>query len=138
MKNNSSYFCIDQMAQVLGVSRSGYYDFIGRILGKRSLENKELTCKIKTIFSESYETYGSPRVHAELMEQGFSCSRPRVARLMKASGIQAKMYRKFKKTTKQSDKPYHRGEDLVKQNFFTSNPNNIWVGDISFILVNNK
>ena len=138
MKSNSSYFPIDQMAQVLGVSRSGYYGFISRPPSKRSLENKELACKIKTIFTKSYETYGSPRVHAELREQGFACSRLRVARLMKASGIQAKMHRKFKKTTKRSENPYHRGEDLVKRNFSTQSPNVAWVADISFILVNNK
>jgi putative transposase len=57
---------------------------------------------------------------------------------MKAYGIQAKMYKKFRKTTRQSDKPYHRGEDLVKQNFSASTPNSVWVADISYIPVNNK
>ncbi len=138
MKNHSSYFCVDQMAKILGVSRSGYYDFINRMPSKRAEYNEELVSKIKTIFAGTYQTYGSPRIHAELREQGFVCSRPRVARLMQVNGIQAKMYKKFKKTTKQSNKPYHRGEDLVKQNFSVSSPNNIWVADISYISVNNK
>lgn len=138
MKNHSSYFCLDKMAQVLSVSRSGYYKSITRPLSKRAIYNEELVCKIKTIFAESNETYGSPRIHAELLEQGFACSRIRAARLMQANKIQAKMYRKFKKTTKQSDKPYHRGEDLLRQNFFISSPNKIWIADISYISINNK
>lgn len=57
---------------------------------------------------------------------------------MKAHSIQAKMYRKFKKTTKQSKQPYYRGQDLVQRNFTTLRPNKIWVADISFIPINGK
>jgi putative transposase len=138
MKKQSAYFNVDQMAKVLGVSKSGYYDFINRSPSKRAIYNEKLTGKIRTIFAESYDTYGSPRVHAELLEQGYNCSRPRVARLMQTHKIQAKMYKKFKKTTLQSDKPYHRGEDLVQQNFTAPVPNSVWVADISYIAVNNK
>ena len=138
MKKYSTDFCLERMAQVLEVSRSGYYDYTNRCSSKRELDNKELVYKIKTIFADSNETYGSPRVHAELVEQGYVCSRPKVARLMQANRIQAKMYKKFKKTTRQSDKPYHRGEDLLQQNFFVSSPNKIWVADISYISINNK
>jgi putative transposase len=138
MKNHNSYFCIDQMAKVLEVSRSGYYDFLHRTPSKRALYNEELISKIKSIFSESYETYGSPRIHVDLVEQGYNCSRPRVARLMRENKIQAKMYRKFKKTTRQSDRAYHRGQDLVQQNFSASKPNSIWIADISHIPVGNK
>jgi transposase InsO family protein len=138
MKKQSAYFNVDQMAEVLGVSKSGYYDFINRSPSKRAIYNEKLTDKIRTIFAESYDTYGSPRVHAELIDLGYNCSRPRVARLMHTHTIQAKMYKKFKKTTIQSDKPYHRGEDLVQQNFTAPVPNSVWVADISYIAVNNK
>lgn len=137
MKTHSDYFCLDQMAKVLGVSRSGYYAFAKRTKSKRASYNEELIAKIKTIFAESAETYGSPRIHAELKEQGYNCSRPKVARLMQTHSIQAKMYKKFKKTTKQSSKPYHRGEDLLQQDFSSPSPNTIWVADISYIPVNN-
>nr|WP_253308581.1 IS3 family transposase [Rickettsia endosymbiont of Ceutorhynchus assimilis] len=99
MKNNKEEFCIDKVAEVLGVSRAGYYGFMKRLTSKRALDNQQLTEKIKEIFTANYQT---PRIHAELREQGFVCSRPRVARLMSVTGIQAKMYKKFKKTTKQT------------------------------------
>lgn len=138
MKNHSTYFSVDQMAPILGVSRSGYYNFINRFSSKRDIYNKELLEKILAIFAQSYNTYGSPRIHAELLELGYNCSRTRVARLMQDNKIQAKMYKKFKKTTVQSQAPYHRAEDLVQQNFTASAPNSIWVADISYIAVNNK
>ncbi len=100
MKDHHLYFSVDQMAQVLGVSKSGYYDFLKRKPSSRNQYNQGLANKIKEIFMDSFETYGSPRIHADLVEQGYSCSRPRVARLMRAYGLQAKMYKKFKKTTK--------------------------------------
>ena len=52
------------MAKVLGVSKSGYYDFINCSLSQRAIYNEELIGKIRTIFAQSYDTYGSPRVHA--------------------------------------------------------------------------
>ena len=138
MKDYSDHFCVDHMARVLGVSRNGYYDFLKRPPSLRARYNKELTSKIRSIFIASYETYGSPRIHAELIEQGYNCSRLKVARLMRVDGVQAKMYRKFKKSLKQSKQPYYRGQDLVQQNFTALSPNRIWVADISFIPINNK
>ena len=123
------------MASVLGVSLSGYYRFLEKPESARTLENKRLLFHIRTIYKESDSTYGSPRIHAALLAKGESCSRKRVARLMKHPNIQAKMYKKCKKTTNQSDKPYYRGEDLVKQHFYAQKPNRLWVSDISYIKV---
>ena len=138
MKNHNTYFSVDQMAKVLEVSKSGYYNFLKRSMSLRSQYNRELVSKIKDIFAESFETYGSPRIHAELLEQEYSCSRPRIARLMKGHGIQAKMYRKFKKTTKQSQRPYYRGQELVQQDISTPKPNTVWGAGITFLSGNNQ
>lgn len=124
------------MAKILGVSRSGYYDFIKRSPSKRELENAETIKRIRSIFEESRETYGSPRIHVELCEQGSACSRRKIARLMKNNDIQAKMYRKFVKITKRSEKTPYPPQDLVQQNFYSSLPNRVWVADITFIAIN--
>lgn len=136
MKNQKDLFSLDQMAQVLGVSRSGYYDFIKRPPSKRELENTQTVKRMRTIFEESHQTYGSPRIHAELCAQGSSCSRVKVARLMKKNDIQAKMYRKFVKTTKRSENITRPTQDLVQQNFYSPLPNRVWVADITFIAIN--
>ena len=84
MRNHRHYFSIDQMACVLGVSSSGYYNFLNRKQNERSFRNEKLVTKIKNIHKASHQTYGSPRIHAELIQDGESCSRQRVARLMKS------------------------------------------------------
>ena len=138
MRNHHSSFSVGQMACVLGVSPSGYYDFLKRPLSLREKTNQALVKQIKAIFKESFHTYGSPRVHAELRAQGYSCSRNKVAGLMRDEGLQAKMYKKFKKTTRQSEKPSYKGQDLVQRHFYAPQPNRLWVADISYLRVNNK
>lgn len=135
MKNHST-FAVDQMARTLGVSRSGYYDYLKRGQSLRERDNKTLVDAMKMIFEDSHQTYGSPRVHAALKDQGLICSRPKVARLMKAHGLVAKMSRRMKKTAKRSDKN-HR-PDLVQQNFQVKSPNRVWVGDITYIWIKGR
>jgi transposase InsO family protein len=134
MKMHSKDFPVEIMASVLGVSKAGYYRFLQETKSQRTLENEALLKKIKDIHENSYETYGSPRIHAELKDLGETCSRQRVARLMKASSIAAKMHKRFKKTTHQSGNPYFVPEDLIRQDFTASGPNEAWVADITYVL----
>lgn len=134
MKMYSHEFPIERMAKVLGVSRSGYYRFLKAELSLRSQEEERLFEKIRRIHQESFETYGSPRIHAELKAMGETCSRKRVARIMKKHGIKAKMFRRFKKTTQQSEKPSFVAPDLIEQDFKAHSPNEAWVSDISYVM----
>lgn len=120
------------MARVLAVSRSGYYRFCRNQPSKRRQENEALEEVIKEIFLQSRQTYGSPRIHAELKIQGFHCSRPRTARLMKRAGIVAKMSRLFKTTTR-VDARQAAAPNLLQQDFTATAPNEKWVADISYI-----
>ena len=133
MKSHHQEFPIEKMASVLGVSRSGYYDFLKAESSLRDRENQRLVEKIIVIHKTSFETYGSPRIHADLKANGEMCSRRRVARLMKKHGIIAKMARPIKGTTCQSEKPYFSAPDLIRQNFTAYEPNEAWVSDISYI-----
>jgi putative transposase len=132
MKAHRKEWSIQEMAKTLGISRSGYYRYTTAPLSKQRTENKILLSQIKQISQTSRQTYGSPRIHAELKAQGQACSRPRVARLMKAAGIQAKMKRRFKTTTRVN--PAHAyAPNLLQQNFTAQKPNQTWVADISYI-----
>jgi hypothetical protein len=71
------------MCRVCGVSRQGYYDWCDRPLSNRDTENRALKSKIRIAHKQSWGTYGSPRITAELRQQGLSVSKNRVARLMK-------------------------------------------------------
>ena len=138
MKEHASVFSLDQMASILGVSRSGYYDFMRRKPSPRFFENATLLEQIKTIYKDSLNTYGSPRIHAELKERGITCSRQRVAKIMKNHNIQAKMHKKFRRTTKRSDHLNFKPQDLLKQNFNVHHPNTVWVADMTYLSVNKK
>jgi putative transposase len=78
---------VSLLCRVLGVSRSGYYDWKDRPPSKRARENAALTEQIVEIHERSQETYGYPRVHAELRALGMRCFRKRVARLMRKAGL---------------------------------------------------
>ncbi len=134
MKRYDHEFPIERMAKVLGVSRSGYYHFLKAAPSLRDQGNKQLLDKIRLIHQTSFETYGSPRIHAELKDGGEVCSRKRVARLMRRHGIAAKMFRRFKKTTQQSEKPSFVAPDLIQQEFKAHEPNEAWVSDITYVL----
>jgi putative transposase len=132
MRNHVTEWTIEEMARVLGVSRSGYYCFCRRKVSKRQQENDKLQGMIGTIFSKSRCIYGSPRVHAELKAQGINVSRPRVGRLMKQLGLAAKMQSLFKVTTR-VNKKQAAAPNLLQQNFTAAAPNLKWVADISYI-----
>lgn len=133
MKAYQQEFPIERMAEVLGVSRSGYYHFLKAGPSARDQEDQRLFEKIKLAHEASFHTYGSPRIHAELKAKGERCSRRRVVKLMKRHGIIAKMTKHFKKTTCQSEKPHFVAPDLICQDFKAHGPNEAWVSDISYI-----
>ncbi len=74
MKKYEKELSVEKMAEVLGVSRSGYYDFLKRGESIRAKENKRLKAKIKDIHQKSREIYGGPRIQAEMKRQGETCS----------------------------------------------------------------
>ncbi len=117
---------------MLGVSRSGYYCFTKRVPSQRQQDEDRLLMKIQKIYETSRQTYGSPRIHAELKDQGETCSRQRIAKVMKKAGIMAKMTKKFKVTTKVNSKA-KVAPNLLKQNFTADRPNRLWVADISYV-----
>jgi putative transposase len=121
------------MCQVLKISPSGYYSWCKRATSVRGRENHKLLVNIRVIHSQKKETYGSPRITAELNDIGFKCGENRVAKLMKANGIQAKMKRRFKPVTTDSKHNLPVAENLLNQNFAVGELNKIWVSDITYI-----
>jgi putative transposase len=83
-------FPVAVLCKVLSVSRSGYYAWRDRPPSRRSRQDAALTAKIYEIHRRSRETYGSPRIHAELRSiGGVRCGcRKRVARLMRKEGLE--------------------------------------------------
>lgn len=114
------------------VSPSGYYAWRDRPLSERGRANQKLVTEIRDIHAKSRETYGSPRIHAELLARGFRVGKNRVARLMCAEDIRARRKKKRKITT-DSQHAYPIAPDLLQRDFQAEAPNRKWLGDITFI-----
>jgi transposase InsO family protein len=120
------------MCRVLEVSPSGYYAWRRRKISVRTREDETLRGRIIAIHEQSRRTYGSPRIHAELKEQGTRIGRKRVARLMRDTGVVGVSRRKSIRTTRR-DPAARRAPDLVDRKFEASGPNQLWVADITYI-----
>ncbi len=132
MQQHETEFSVERMSCVFKVSRSGYYRFINAEPSRRAQDNDRLLTKITVIHEASRHTYGSPRIHAELGCRGETCSRPRVARLMKHAGIQAKMTARYKITTRANPKA-PVAPNWLRQDFTAQAPNQRWVTDITYV-----
>jgi putative transposase len=120
------------LCRMLEVSKSGYYAWRSRPPSKRSREDYALTQKIREVPRRSRETYGSPRVHAELRALGVRCARRRVARLMRVAGLRGCMRSKKRKTTRR-DPRTAPAPDLLRREFVAAQPNKVWLADITYI-----
>jgi putative transposase len=129
---NKAAIPIDRMCVLLGVSVSGFYAWKDRGPSQRQLDDMVLLAHIRAQFSASHETYGAPRMHVELREDGVSVGRHRVARLMRDNGLKALQKRRYKKTTDS----HHGGlvaANLLDQDFTCDAPDQKWGADISYI-----
>ena len=132
MTANQATFPVKTMARTFSVSRSGFYAYVDRAPCARALADARLTNRIKGVHQASRETYGAPRIHAELADDGIQVGRKRVERLMKAAGLKGVSRRKFVTTTMR-DERVRPAQDLVDRNFYAAAPNLLWVADITYV-----
>ena len=125
-------FPVATMCRVLEVSPSGYWAWSKRAPSQRARSDDALITTIRAIHQDSRGTYGVPRVHAELRDTGTRCSRKRVARLMRAAGLEGVHRRRFVRTTI-SDRDTAPAPDLVERVFSASCPDALWVADITYV-----
>ena len=120
------------LCRALQVSRSGYYDWLGRPPSMRARANNTLLQHIRTIHTRHRQAYGTVKTWQALKQQGVVCGKHRVARLRKLAGIEAQRKRRFRVTVAH----HHTAEaapDLLNRQFQAAAPDRIWVGDMTFI-----
>jgi len=125
-------FPVRVQCRVLQVSASGYYAWRQRPRSLRAAANQRLSVQIRAAYQENRCAYGSPRLHLELQAQGIHCSQKRVARLMQAQGLRARVPRAFKVTT-DSRHSWPVAANLLGQQFTAGEPNQVWCSDITYI-----
>ncbi len=120
------------LCETLEVSVSGYYDWRKRPMSQHAQSDAYLAEQIQAAYQAHRRLYGSPRLYVELHEQGISCSRKRVARLMRELGISARRAR-HRTRTPRCDPEARVAPNLLKQDFTASRPDEKWTGDITAV-----
>ena len=121
------------MCKTLKVSTSGFYDWCQRPLSQRQEANATLITQIRAAFVASDETYGMPRIRAELQEAGIVASRKRIARLMRLAQIRGVSRRRSFCVTTERDVRHRPAPDLVNREFVATDINQLWVADMTYI-----
>lgn len=125
-------YAVALMCRFLNVSRAGYYAWCKRKPSHHALLDIQFSYQIQQVFDKSRETYGSPRIHAELARKNVHISRKRVARLMRELGLKARCARVYRNMAK-----LHRFFQAIK-NVRKDLPkptaiNQQWAGDLTYI-----
>lgn len=132
MKAHQALWPIATQCRVLGVSTSGYYAWLKRPPSLRREIDAALGDHIEAFYDASRQTYGRPRIQADLRDVGIHTSDKRVARLMRERNIQGASRRKSFITTIR-DRDARPAPDLVERNFTANAPNKLWVSDITYV-----
>ena len=133
MSAHQAVFPVAVMARVLGVSEAGFHAWRRRPVSAHAVADAALLKRIRTIHAGSRQTYGAPRVHAELRAGGEKHGRKRIARLMRAAGLIGASRRRGTIVTTRRDKEARPAPDLVDRDFTAFRPNQLWVADITFV-----
>ncbi len=130
---NQADLPIAKMCTTLGVSTSGYYDWLEREPSKRAIANDALTHQIKSAHTMSDQTYGRARIQAELAANGIIANHKRIARLMRCAGIQGVSRRRSYCVTTERNLRQRPAPDLVNRQFTATDINQLWVADMTYI-----
>ena len=123
---------VRQLCRVMQVSPSGYYAWLNREPSQHQQEDAVLTAHMIDVFKKSKSTYGRPRIHAALKQQGVHCGEQRVGRLMRAAGLRARQpKRKRPRTTTSGQGPF--APNILNREFSAQRLHEKWVADISYI-----
>lgn len=132
MEREKAHHSIVMLCRTLKVSISGYYAWRNRAPSARTREDAVLTRQISTVHEQSRQTYGAPRIHAELAAAGIHCGRKRVARLMRAARIVGCHRRRHVVTTIREPAASPAPDHLQRQ-FVAEAPNTRWTADITYV-----
>jgi len=117
---------------ILGISTSWFYKWLDRPPTGRQQRRAAVDAAVATMFTASGRTYGSPRIHADLVAAGWVVSVNTVADSMRCQGLQGRKPKHSKGLTRQ-DRKAPKFPDLVKRDFTATAANLKWCGDMSEI-----
>lgn len=124
---------VKRCCELLEVSRAAFYQRRKHEPSARAVSDAELLERIREIHAESEGTYGSPRVHHEVVKRGVACGRRRVRRLMRRAGLEGRAKKRWRTTTIPNPE-MERAKDLIQREFGPCTEiDRRYVGDITYI-----
>lgn len=133
MNTLKAQYQVEELAQTLEVSSSGFYAHQHKARGVRAQQDQMLVQQIKPLFEQSRRTYGSPRITVALRRAGHRCGKNRVARLMRQNHLKARQKRRFVPRTTQSDHDQPLAPNWLAQVPSPTRPDQVWLVDITYI-----
>ncbi len=132
IETHREHYGVEPICRTLAVAPSTYYAARQRPPSARAVRDAELLERIDTIHEANYGVYGQRKVWHQLRREGVEVGRDRVARLMRAEGLQGvTRTRRVRTTVPAEDAP--RLPDLVERDFHPSAPDRLWVADLTYI-----
>jgi transposase InsO family protein len=119
------------MSQALGVSTSGFYEWLTRPESNRSMTNRTILVRIRESFEASHQTYGSPRVWRDLRDWNVPCGENRTARLMRQAGLVARV--RLKTPRYEAGRRSMIAPNVLDRQFHADAANQKWVADFTYI-----
>jgi transposase InsO family protein len=126
-------FGVEPICRVLQVAPSSYYARRARPPSARAQRDQELLGEIKAARAGYRHVYGVRKTWRELRRRGVEVGRDRVARLMRAAGLEGIRRGRRPRTTTPAERAAERARDLVARNFTATRPNQLWVADLTYI-----
>jgi len=120
------------LSRILDVSASGYYAWVDRPLSVWAQAERRLEIEIKAAHKRTRQSYGAERLQHDLADHGIRVGVCRIKRIRKKLGLRCKQKRKFRITT-DSRHSLPVAENLLGQQFQASEPNQVWVSDITYV-----
>jgi putative transposase len=123
---------VEPICETLQMAPSTYYAVKNRALSARAQRDAELVPALVELWEANYEVYGSRKLWKAARRTGIDIGRDQTRRLMRQAGIQGALRSKRVRTTRR-DRSTVRHPDLVKRQFAASEPNQLWVTDLTFV-----
>jgi len=119
------------MCQVLGVSRSGYYEWVIKKPSKRRKETEKITSIMRTSYAKAQGMIGLDKIWEDVRDAGHRCGRNRVYKLQKANQLYSVRKKPFRHCITDSNHSLPKAPNILNQEFKVDRPNAVWVTDIT-------